>query len=130
MISGPDIKKERMILDTAIVSVAFILAYLTGYFQSMNLGAATAAILLPNILLLGLIYVHLVLRKGRRYDESEHRKSYEFFKTGVFLALLISSYTAGLSTDGSFLPQNSVSATASLISAALNLYILAYRPNK
>lgn len=130
MIPGLDIKKERMAVDTAVVAVVFLISYLLGYFQSLDLGAVTVPLMLPNIFLLILAYLHIVLRRGRRYDTYEHRNKYELLKTGLFIALLISSYFSGLSTDGSLIPQNLAAMFFTTAAAVLNTYVMAYRANK
>ncbi|WP_414837317.1 hypothetical protein ACK3SF_03560 [Candidatus Nanosalina sp. VS9-1] len=123
------LKQRRMLIDSLIATVVLLSSYLVGYFQSMDLGSLTFALILPNFLLIALAYLHLVLRKGRRYDESEHRNSYEALKTAVFLVLIYSSYTAGLSTNGGLAPQNIVSTSVALVFTAFTLYLMAYRPN-
>ena len=130
MIPGLDIKKERMIVDTVVVAVVFLISYLLGYFQSLDLGAVTVPLMLPNIFLLILTYLHIVLRRGRRYDTYEHKNTYELLKTVLFMALMASSYFSGLSTDGSLAPQNLAVTFFATLVAVLNTYVMAYRANR
>ena len=130
MTLGLDIKEERMAVDTAVVAVVFLVSYLLGYFQSLDLGAVTLPLILPNIILLILAYLHIVLRRGRRYDTYEHKNTYELLKTGLFIALIASSYFSGLSTDGSLTPQNLAVTFFATLVAVLNTYVMAYRANR
>jgi hypothetical protein len=123
------LKQRRILIDSSIATVILLSSYLIGYFISMDFGASTFSLILPNLLLILLAYLHLVLRKGRKYDESEHRKSYEVLKTVVFAVLIYSSYTAGLSTNGSFMPQNIYATSTAVIFTGATFYLMAYRPN-
>lgn len=126
---GLSIKIQRIVADTAVVLTVFISSFLTGVFRSMDFGGLTTALVLPNILLLLLAFMHLVLRKGRKYDESAHRNVRELFKTGLFAGFALSVYMAGTSAVG-ITPQSIIFTALSVILLALNIYYLAYRPHR
>jgi hypothetical protein len=125
-----DIKNERKVFDSVVLLVAAISAYLTGYFQVLDMGAVTVTLMMPNVFLIGLAFLHLVFRKGRKFDRKEHRLSYEGLKTLVFAGMAYTSYQSGLSTtQNSFFPGNIGMAFVSVIFIASGIYLMAYRAN-
>jgi hypothetical protein len=125
------IKNKRKILDSGVLVVAAVCAYLTGYFQVLELGAVAVTLMLPNIFLIGLAFLHLVIRKGRKFDRREHQLSYEGLKTIIFAGFTYTAYRSGLSaTQNSLLPQDMGMATISLLFIISGLYMMSYRANK
>lgn len=124
------IKNERKIIDGLIVSVAFSSAYFGGFLQTLGLGAVSTAVLMPVGFILLLCFMHLVLRRSRKFDESEHNPVYIALKALVFTGMILSSYRAGISTMENLMPSNTVMLGSSLLLVVLSLYLMAYRANR
>lgn len=125
-----NIKNERKLFDSSIVLITAVSAYLTGYLQTLELGPILVAVTLPNIFLIGLTFVHLVIRKGRKFDDLAHKPTYELLKALVFGSGVFTAYNSGISATESFLPQNLIMSLLALILTGCMIYLMAYRPNK
>jgi hypothetical protein len=125
------IKDERKLIDSLVVLVAATSAFLTGHFQVLDLGSITATIMLPSLFLLGLTFFHLVVRRGRKFDRTEHNLIYEGVKTVVFTGMAYSFFRSGVSTtQNSLVPQNIYGSILSVFFLGLTLYLMAYRANR
>ena len=105
-------------------------SYLIGYIQVLDLGAITPALTLPNLFLLGMAFIHLVFRKGRKFDENAHDPSKEILKAAVLAITAYTAYSAGISATENLMPQNMLMTLLAVISTATAAYTTAYRPNK
>jgi preprotein translocase subunit YajC len=113
------------------VLVAAVSAFLTGHFQVLDLGSITATITLPSLFLLGLTFFHLVVRRGRKFNQNKHEMIYEAFKALIFTGLAYSFFRSGVSTtQNSLVPQNIFGSFLSVFFLCLALYLMAYRPNR
>ena len=125
-----NIRTERKILDSGVVMAAAVASYLTGYIQVLELGAITPALTLPNLFLLGMAFIHLVFRKGRKFDENAHDPFKEILKAFTLILTAYTAYSAGISATENLMPQNTLMLLLALVSTAAAVYITAYRPNK
>lgn len=123
------IRNERKIVDGLVVMVAASSAYFGGFLQTIGLGPVSAPMLLPVVFLLALCFMHLVLRKSRKFDEHEHSPGYVILKTFIFTGMTVFSYRAGLSTMANLAPSDTISAALTVFLMLLNLYVMAYRAN-
>lgn len=126
---GIDFRTRRVVFDTFVVLTVAVSSFLTGVFHALQLGDVTTAVVLPNMLLIILAFIHLVLRMGRKYDETVHKKTVELLKTLVFIPFAVSMYMTGLSTEG-LMPQSILFTLLSMILLPVSVYILAYRPHQ
>lgn len=124
-----DFSTRRMIFDTLVVVTVAVASYLTGVFHSMELGGVTTAVVLPNMLLVFLAFIHLVLRIGRKYDRTAHRKTVELMKASIFIPFAVSMYMTGLSTEA-LIPQSILFTLLSVLLTPVAVYVLAYRPHQ
>lgn len=125
-----NIKNERKLIDGFIVLVVAASSYSAGFIQTLDIGAVKSTAYLPVGFILFLTFMHLVLRKSRKFDEREHDAKYEILKTFVFVATVIFSFRTGKSATETLMPQNIVSVGISIVFLAISLYLLAYRANK
>lgn len=123
------IKNERKVIDSVIVLTMMFSAYFVGYIRTMDLGALAITLTLPSLLLLSLGFIHLIIRSGRKFDESEHKLSYELLKALIYLGLGYSAFKSGISVKEGLIPPISIFSIAMMASLILSVYILAYRPN-
>lgn len=125
-----NIRTERKILDSGVVLAAAVASYLTGYIQVLDLGAITPALTLPNVFLMGMAFIHLVFRKGRKFDENAHDPLKELLKALTLIVTAYTAYTAGISATENLMPQNTVMLLLAVTSTSAAVYITAYRPNE
>lgn len=124
-----NIRNERKIIDGLVVLGAASSAYFGGFIQTQDLGPVSISILLPVGFIVFLTFMHLVLRKSRKFEEREHRIAYEILKGTVFTGLVLFSYRAGLSVEN-MVPQDVIPSTAAGLFLAAAMYLMAYRANK
>jgi hypothetical protein len=122
-----DVKNRRKIFDAMIIGVSSASAYLIGFFQNLEMGAMTFALVLPCLFLIVLGFAHLVLRSGRKFDETVHDLRYQAVDTALFLSTMGSSYYTSISGIQS-LPTLPSAAFAFFL--LISLYLMAYRPNR
>lgn len=125
-----NIKTERKILDGIAVLIAFISAYAAGFIQVMNFGALSVPLMMPALFVILIVFMHLVIRKSRKFDKSEHRPLYEALKAFVFTGMVYTSYRTGLSVQDSLVPENIVMFGLASIFAVFSIFLMAYRANK
>lgn len=124
------IKNERKIIDGLIVFVAVSSSYFGGFLQTLGLGAVSSALLMPVGFILLLCFMHLVLRRSRKFDENEHNPFYVLVKGTVFTGLILTSYRSGLSTMENLMPSNRVMMTLTMFFLVFSFYLMAYRANR
>ncbi len=124
-----DFRTKRIVFDTLVVLTVAVSSFLTGVFHALQLGDITTAVVLPNMLLIFLAFIHLVLRIGRKYDKSAHKKTVELMKALVFIPFAVSMYMTGLSTE-ELMPQSVFFTVLSLALLSIAVYVLAYRPHR
>ncbi len=124
-----NIKNERKFIDSLVIIAASSSAYFGGFIQSLNLGPVSISILLPVGVIVFLAFMHVVLRKSRKFDEREHQIAYEILKGVVFTGLIIFSYRSGLSAV-ELIPQSLISSVSTLLFLTVAIYLMAYRSNK
>ena len=125
-----NIKNERKLIDGIVVLIAASSAYFSGFIQTLDLGPVSITILLPVSFIVFLAFMHLVLRRSRKFDEREHKIAYELIKGLTFTGTVLLSYRTGLSATKTFIPQNTVSSVATIIFLGASMYLMAYRANK
>lgn len=125
-----NIKTERKILDGIAVLIAFISAYAAGFIHVMNFGALSFPLMMPALFVILIVFMHLVIRKSRKFDKSEHRPLYEALKAFVFTGMVYTSYRTGLSVQDSLVPENIVMFGLASIFAVFSIFLMAYRANK
>lgn len=113
----------RTVVDfLAVIGVGFA-SFMVGFIRQAGLGPMSIGLNLPVFLLILISYVHLVLRRGRNFDESEHSITYEIIKTFVFVSLVLTSYLISMSTEIIIMAGLTMSAIASM-------YVFVYRPHR
>ncbi|MFB6242425.1 MAG: hypothetical protein ABEJ36_06525 [Candidatus Nanosalina sp.] len=121
------IDEERALIDGVAVCIAAFAAFMTGFLSVYGFGGVTPILILPNVFLIGIIFFHLVVRKGRRFDESMHSFSQKLFNAIGYGFMSYTSYITGLSATRYFIPTNLFLAGVSLAIIAFDLYLLSYR---
>lgn len=121
------VKNRRKLFDAAIIGVSSTSAYLIGFFQSLEMGAMTFALILPCLFLMVLGFAHVVLRSGRKFDETVHDLKHQALEAIVFIMTMISGYYTSVSGIKS-LP--TLPSTALAFFLLISLYLMAYRPNR
>lgn len=119
------VKKRRMLFDSAVIAVSSASAYLAGFLQNLEMGATTFALVLPSIFLIILGFSHLVLRTGRKFDETVHDFRFQFLEAIVFILTMISGYQASLTGAAGLSFFTGVFALFIITS----IYLMAYKPN-
>jgi hypothetical protein len=120
-----NVKNRRKLFDAAIIGVSSASAYFLGFFQNLGMGAMTFALVLPALFLIFLCFSHLVLRSGRKFDETVHDLRYQILESAVFILTMFSGYYASVTA----LWELSVPAGIFAFLVAVSLYLMAYRPN-
>ena len=118
-----DFKTTRKIIDSLVVGLILASSYLTGFLVQLDIGLMKGVLILPGLLVLLITYTHLVLRKGRKYDNFAHSLTYELEKTLLFVTLAALSYTYSVTDADLFLASTAVISIVSL-------YVFAYRPHR
>ncbi|MFB6116433.1 MAG: hypothetical protein ABEK10_02865 [Candidatus Nanosalina sp.] len=124
------IKNERKIIDGLVVLIAFSSSYFGGFLQTLELGAVSVAVLMPVGFILLLCFMHLVLRKSRKFDETEHNPLYIILKGISFAGMTLTAYRTGISTTNNFIPGNRLMTGLAAVFFILSLYLMAYRANR
>lgn len=117
-----DFKTKRRIIDSLVIGLILASSYLTGFLIQLDIGLMKGVLILPGVLVLLIAYTHLVLRKGRKYDNFAHSLPYELEKTLIFVALMALSYTYSITHADLFL-------ASTALTVLLSLYVFAYRPH-
>lgn len=125
-----NIKNERKVIDSFVVLVVAASSYFAGFIQTLDIGAVKSTSYLPVGFILFLTFMHLVLRKSRKFDENEHNTSYELVKSSVFAGTVLFSFRTGKSAIEALMPQDIISGALAIIFLVVSLYLMAYRANK
>lgn len=118
-----DYSTRRRLIDALVVSLIPGSSYLIGFLIQLELGLMTPILVLPGVMVLIIAYLHLVLRKGRKYDGFEHSLEYELQKTLIFVSLSSLTYIYSLN-------HNSIFLASTVAATIVSLYVFAYRPHK
>ena len=113
---------RRTVIDALVVFLIPASSYLTGFLMQLDLGLMTPVLILPGVFVLLITYLHLVLRKGRKYDNFEHSLKYELEKTAIFVSLASLTYTFSVTGSNIYL-------AATAVFLLFSLYVFAYRPH-
>lgn len=124
-----NIKNERKLIDGFVVLVAASSVYFGGFIQTLNLGSISITTMFPVGFIIILTFTHLVLRKSRKFDESEHSMPYLIFKSIVFLGMIFFSYRSGLSSGTSLIPERVIPVAITLLLLLVSIYLMSYRAN-
>lgn len=124
-----NIKNERKVIDGFIVLVVTASSYSAGFIQTLNLGAVSSIVYIPVGFILFLTFMHLVLRKSRKFDEREHKNTYELVKSVIFAGTVLFSFRTGKSTVENIIPTDMISAGLAIVFLSVCLYFMAYRAN-
>lgn len=125
-----NIKFERKIIDGIVFLSSLFLAFVVGFFGTLPIGNLATALTLPSIFLLLVIYLHLVIRKGRSYDETAHKVTIILLKSFIYLLNAYVFYNWGSLGQNHFLDIGLQYIAQLTISAIIGTYLLVYRPNK
>lgn len=125
-----NIKNERKVIDSFVVLVFAVSSYSAGFIQTLEIGAVKSTAYLPVGFILFLTFMHLVLRKSRKFDEREHNTGYEAVKSLVFAGTVLFSFRTGKSAIETLVPQDMISGGLAFIFLIFSLYLMAYNANK